>query len=248
MRGLTKPAPPKPALITGGAVASMAAAACLVLSGCNASGEGVRKEGPAQSESAAKGKRTPSASVSPSQEKVDAVALVKADPKVSPQIKRNLKPCAKNQYPVDVSYGQLTGSARTDIVVNILTCGDSFGVGAYVYQPKGDSSDKGGSGQGSSDKEGSDKGGSDKGGSDSYENVFSAEQSPVYADIDRRDLRVTKQIYASGDAVCCPSGEDVVTYHWKKDKFQETGRTHTDYSKTVNGDDKDDLPSAGTEG
>ncbi len=196
-----------------------------MLSGCNASGEGVRKEGPARSESAAKAKRTPAASVSPSQEKVDAVALLKADPKVSPQIKRNLKPCSKNQYPVDVSYGQLTGSSRTDIVVNILTCGDSFGVGAYVYQPKGDS--------------------------DSYENVFSAEQSPVYADIDRRDLRVTRQIYASGDAVCCPSSEDVITYHWKKDKFQETGRTHTDYSKTVNGDgeaEKDDLPSAGTEG
>ncbi|MFE7115752.1 hypothetical protein ACFU99_10060 [Streptomyces sp. NPDC057654] len=223
----------------------MAAAACLVLSGCNASGEGVRKEGPAHNESAAKAKRTPAASVSPSQEKVDAVALIKGDPKVSPQIKRNLKPCAKNQYPVDVSYGQLTGAARTDIVVNILTCGDSFGVGAYVYRPKDDSGS--GSGSDSASKSGSGSQ-SDSADPDSYENVFAAEQSPVYADIDRRDLRVTRQIYASGDEACCPSSEDVVTYHWTKGKFQETGRTHTDYSKTVNGDDKDDLPSAGTEG
>ncbi|KOG91989.1 hypothetical protein [Streptomyces varsoviensis] len=229
--------------MTGGTVASMAAAACLVLSGCNASGEGVRKEGPARSESAAKAKRTPSASASPSQEKVDAVALIKDDPKVSPQVKWNLKPCAKNQYPVDVSYAQLTDSARTDIVVNVLTCGDSFGVGAYVYQPKEDTASAG-----SGKDSGSETASASASPLDSYENVFSAEQSPVYADVDRRDLRVTRQIYASGDAMCCPSGEDVITYHWKKDKFQETGRTHTDYSKAVNGDDKDDLPSAGTEG
>jgi hypothetical protein len=218
VRGLRKPTT-SPALITGGAVAMMAAAAGLVLSGCGTSGEGVRKEGPAQTDSAAKATpHEPSAST-PAQERIDAVKLLKSDPKVSSQIKRSLKPCAKNQYPIDVTYGQLTQSSANDIVINVLTCGDSFGIGAYVYRPKGNS----------------------------YENVYEAEQSPVYADIDRKDLRITRQIYATGDAVCCPSGEDVVTYHWSDGGFREAGRTHTDYSKTVN-NDKDDLPSEGTEG
>ncbi|MFI1258797.1 hypothetical protein ACH4U6_34145 [Streptomyces netropsis] len=218
MRGLKKAAPIKPALITGGAVAGMAAVAGLLLAGCDASSQGVRKEGPAQSQSAAKATRMPSASATPTQEKVDAVKLIKGDPKISDQIKKNLKPCVKNQYPVDITYGKLTDSSRSDVVVNVLTCGDGIGIGSYVYRAKGDG----------------------------YENVFVAEQPPVYAEIDRRDLRVTKQVYGPGDAVCCASGEDVVTYHWSGKEFRETGRTHTDYSKTGNG--KADLPSEGTEG
>ncbi|MEV4873574.1 hypothetical protein [Streptomyces syringium] len=219
MRGLKEAAPLKPALITGGAVAGMAAVAGLLLAGCDASSQGVRKEGPAQSQSAAKATRMPPASATPTQEKVDAVKLIKGDPKIGDQIKKNLKPCVKNQYPVDITYGKLTDGSRSDLVVNILTCGDGIGIGSYVYRAKGDG----------------------------YENVFVAEQPPVYAEIDRRDLRVTKQVYGPGDAVCCASGEDVVTYHWSGKEFRETGRTHTDYSKTGN-DGKADLPSEGTEG
>ncbi|MEU7133198.1 hypothetical protein [Streptomyces sp. NPDC046261] len=207
MRGLSKAAGLRPALITGGAVSAMAATAGLLLVGCGASSEGVRKEGPAQTQSAAKAaSRTPSATATPAQGKVDAIKLIKSDPKVSDQIKKNLKPCVKDHYPVDVIYGQLTGASRSDIVVNLLTCGDSIGIGSYVYRPKGDS----------------------------YENVFAAEQSPVYADIDRRDLVITKQVYAPGDAVCCASGEDVLTYHWSDGAFRESGRTHTDYGKVGN--------------
>ncbi|MGW1197591.1 hypothetical protein ACWD4B_17395 [Streptomyces sp. NPDC002536] len=220
MRGLKKAAENKPALITGGAVAAMAAAAGLLLAGCSGSSEGVRKEGPAQTQSAAKATRIPSASAAPVQEKVDAVKLIKNDPKVSDQIKKNLKPCTKDQYPVDVTYGNLTGGPRPDVVVNILTCGDSFGVGSYVYRAKDESGD-------------------------AYENVFTAEQSPVYADIDRKDLQVTRQVYAPGDAVCCPSGQDVLMYQWANDEFKETGRTHTDYSKVGN---TGKVPSTGTEG
>ncbi|MEV4439814.1 hypothetical protein AB0K09_12460 [Streptomyces sp. NPDC049577] len=217
MRSLNKAAAGKPALITGGAVAAMAAAAGLLLAGCNTSSEGVRKEGPAQTQSAAKATRVPTPQTTAPQEKVDAVKLIKSDPKVSDQIKKNLKPCTKDQYPVDVIYGQVTGGSRSDVVVNVLTCGDSFGIGSYVYRAK----------------------------DGSYENVFSAEQSPVYADIDRKDLTVTKQVYGPGDAVCCPSGEDVVTYHWSDGTFHETGRTHTDYSKVGNGSK---AQTEGTEG
>ena len=219
MRSLTKAAPTRPALITGGTVTALAAAAGLLLAGCDTGSEGVRKEGAAQTQSAAKPTRLPSASAVPAQQKVDAIKLIKSDPKVGDQVKKNLKPCVKNDYPVDVIYGQLTEGSRNDVVINVLTCGDSFGVGAYVYRAKGDS----------------------------YENVFSVEQPPVYADIDRRELRVTKQVYGPGDAACCASGEDVMTYHWSGEEFRETGRTHTDFSKVGN-NDKDGLPSVGTEG
>ncbi|MFI9206143.1 hypothetical protein [Streptomyces sp. NPDC053048] len=226
MRGLSRAAGHRisrirPALITGGAVTAMAATAGLLLAGCGTSGEGVRKEGPAQTQPAAKAAtpRTPSASASAvaPQEKVDAVKLIKSDPKVSEQVKKNLKPCVKDQYPVDVIYGKLTGGSRPDVVVNVLTCGDSVGVGSYVYRAKGNT----------------------------YENVFVAEQAPVYADIDRRDLTITRQVYGPGDAVCCASGEDVVTYHWTDDSFRETGRTHTDFGKVGN---TGKVPSEGTEG
>lgn len=209
MRGLTKATRHKPALITGGAVAAMAAAVGLAVAGCSTGSEGVRKEGPAQTRSGgsgAKAGKQPPTSAPPTHEKVDAVKLVKSDPRVNDQIKKNLKPCVKDQYPVDVIYGRMTGGSRDDIVVNILTCGDGMGLGSYVYRAKGDG----------------------------YVNVFTSEQSPVYADIDRRDLQVITQVYGAGDPVADPSGEDVVVYHWTDDQFRETGRTHTDYSKAGN--------------
>ncbi|EME98323.1 hypothetical protein [Streptomyces mobaraensis] len=204
--GRTDPAtrPTRPALIAGGTVTAFAAVAGLLLAGCNTSSEGVRKEGPAQPQSAAKAEtRTTTPSAPPTRRKIDAAALIKSDPKISEAVKKNFKPCVKDQYPVDVIYGQLTGGSRDDVVVNILTCGDAIGIGSYVYRAKGDS----------------------------YENVFSSEQSPVYADIDRGDLLITSQIYGSGDPVADPSGEDEVTYHWSDGRFRETGRTHTDFSK-----------------
>ncbi|MFI9723758.1 hypothetical protein ACIHFE_29555 [Streptomyces sp. NPDC052396] len=218
MRGLSRAATSKPALITGGAVAAMAAAAGLLLAGCSTSSEGVRKEGPAQTQSSAKPGKQPAASA-PTREKVDAVKLIKNDPKISDSVKKNFKPCVKDQYPVDVIYGQLTGGDRDDVVVNILTCGDAIGIGSYVYRAKGDS----------------------------YVDVFATEQSPVYADIDRRDLQVTTQVYGAGDPVADPSGEEVVTYHWSDSQFRETGRTHTDYSKTGAGNASKSM-FQGTEG
>ncbi|WP_107420015.1 hypothetical protein, partial [Streptomyces carpinensis] len=138
---------------------------------------------------------------------VDAVRLVKDDPKVSAAVKRSLKPCVADQYPVDVSYGKLTGGSGDDIVVNVLTCGEAVGVGAYVYRERGAG----------------------------YQNVFRSEEPPVYAEIDRGDLVVTKQVYEKDDPVSNPSGEDVITYRWTGSGFTKEFSTRNEYSKAVGG-------------
>ncbi|KEG40823.1 hypothetical protein, partial [Streptomyces griseorubens] len=157
-------------------------------------------EGPARADAGA-GPAAPATASSPTPARVDAVRLIKGDPAVSAEVKRELKPCVADEYPVDVSYGNLTGEARDDVVVNVLTCGDAVGVGAYVYRHQGDG----------------------------YVNVFSAEEPPVYAEIDRGDLVVTKQVYDRGDPVSSPSGEVVITYRWLSGRFDEKYRTHNEY-------------------
>ncbi|MEU9159136.1 hypothetical protein AB0D29_02460 [Streptomyces sp. NPDC048424] len=186
--------------------------------GCATGGAGLRDGGPARSDAVAKASPvSPSAPADSSPgaasasgrpfKKVDPVALLKADPKVSAEIKRDLKPCAGKEYPVDVSYGKVTGSPVVDIVVNVLSCADALGRGSYVYRADGGS----------------------------YENVFSDEQPPVYAEIDRGDLVVTKQVYGKSDALAYPSGEDVITYRWNGETFTEQDRVHSEYSNVVDG-------------
>ncbi|MGY0017767.1 hypothetical protein ACVHNB_02115 [Streptomyces sp. YJ-C3] len=196
------------------AVAGLAAIALCAgsLAACSAGGTGARDEGPARTdpvgstESAATASPAPRPSTSP--KPVNAVRLVKADPKVSTEIKRDLKPCVANEYPVDVSYGNLTGGASSDVVVNVMTCGDAVGIGTYVYR----------------DEDGK------------YQNVFQAEEPPVYAEIDRGDLVVTKQVYEKGDSVASPSGEEILTYRWSGGRFVQESRTHNDYSHAVDGE------------
>ncbi|OKK18535.1 hypothetical protein AMK16_19845 [Streptomyces sp. CB00455] len=181
--------------------------------GCATGGTGLRDGGPARSESVAKAAPSSpspdasSASAAAPVKKVDPVALLKADPKVSPDIKRDLKPCTGKEYPVDVSYGKVTGGSVVDIVVNVLSCADALGRGSYVYRAEGAT----------------------------YENVFSDEQPPVYAEIERGDLVITKQIYGKSDVLAYPSGEDVITYRWSGEKFTEQDRVHSDYSNVVDG-------------
>lgn len=193
----------------------------LFAAGCSTGGTGLRDGGPARTESVAK----TAASSAPAQPggtsaapftprasgtagaKIDPVELIKADPKVSAEVKRDLKPCTGKEYPVDVSYGKVTGGPAVDIVVNVLSCADALGRGSYVYR-------------------------ADDG---KYENVFSDEQPPVYAEIDRGDLIVTKPVYGKSDALAYPSGEDLITYRWNGEKFTEQDRVHTDYSNVVDG-------------
>ncbi|TLS40831.1 hypothetical protein FE633_39450 [Streptomyces montanus] len=191
------------------AVAVLAALGLLV-SACGTGGTGARDEGPAHSDSVAVDAASPSPSPSASKAapRVNAVRLVKDDPKVSAAVKRGLKPCVGDEYPVDVSYGNLTGGSASDIVINVLTCGDAVGVGSYVYREEGDA----------------------------YRNVFQAEEPPVYAEIDRGDLVITQQLYENGDSLEYPSGEEVITYHWAANRFTEQARTRNDYSKVVGGE------------
>ncbi|WP_431042939.1 hypothetical protein ACQUSR_14250 [Streptomyces sp. P1-3] len=232
MRGLTKAVPGKAALLTGGSLVALVAAGGLVLGGCDFTSDGVRNEGQAQT---AKGSGSapdsydsePSASPKPTgarPKKVNVVELVKADPKVNAELKDSLKPCVDDKYPVDVAYGALTGSARTDIVVNVLTCGDGMGIGAYVYRKQGDK----------------------------YENVFvDEEQAPLFADpVGKGELHVYKPLYAADASVDAPSGEEQIVYQWSADRnrFEETKRWTTDYNSS--GDGEDDRPTTGdgTEG
>ncbi|MER6100162.1 hypothetical protein ABT154_30765 [Streptomyces sp. NPDC001728] len=178
----------------------------LLLVSCSTGGTGSRDEGAARTDGVAATAPTPSASGGPqSAERVDPIALLKADPKIGDRLKADLKPCVADAYPVDASYGSLTGAPAPDVVVNVMTCGDAVGIGTYVYRMQ----------------------------SDRYENVFMAEDAAVYATIDRGDLVVTKQVYAKGDPVAYPSGEDVITYRWSGNKFTQHDWVHNDYSRAL---------------
>ncbi|MFF4121686.1 hypothetical protein [Streptomyces sp. NPDC001714] len=227
MRGLTDAGPgrgPASAQAVITAVAVLAVLALFVAS-CGTGGTGARDEGPAHAESAesADGARAaaeaPSPTPNPSQsyKRVDAIALVKADPQVSTTVKRNLAPCSGDKYSVDVTYGDLTGGPAADVVVNVQTCGDAVGIGAYVYRAE----------------------------NGTYKNVFEAEESPVYAEIDRGDLSVTKQVYEKGDPVSSPSGENVITYSWAAGHFVQEYFHHTEYGNATGsgGDDATPVPS-----
>ncbi|WP_191875792.1 hypothetical protein [Streptomyces filipinensis] len=189
-------------IAAGAALAALA----LFVAACGTGGTGTRDEGPAHA-SAATGAVAP-ASPSPSPTSryrlVDAVSLLKKDPAVSTAVKQELKPCSGDGYPVEASYGDLTGGSVNDVLVNVWACGDSVGIGSYVYR--------------------------DVGGT--YKNVFKAEDSPVFSEIDGTELTVTKQVYDTDDTAANPSRETVITYDWRAGRFSERTRHETYYSRT----------------
>ncbi|MBB1254277.1 hypothetical protein [Streptomyces alkaliterrae] len=138
------------------------------------------------------------------QRELDVIALLKADPAVDKEVKEYLYPCAGTAWPVDVAYGRLTGVSAADVVVNVSACADGTGVGSYVYRETP-------SGQ--------------------YVNVFTEEEASVYAEVDRNSLRVYQDIYLGEDPMCCPTGQDVVTYVWRGGRFAELDRVYKDYPK-----------------
>lgn len=190
---------------TGGVALAALIGFGLFVIGCSTSASGTRDEG-AASVATAEPFATPTSEPSalPAQN-IDPVALLRRDPKVSGQVKADLKPCARDAYPVDTSYGNLTGGTAPDVVINVMTCDDAVGLGTYVYRE--------------SDRR--------------YENVFVAEEPAVYATIDRGELVLTRQVYAKGDPVSYPSGEDVVTYTWADTRFAERYRVRNNYSRAV---------------
>lgn len=206
MRGLTGAGPDRArgsSLAVIAAVASIAALA-LFVAACGAGGTGPRDEGPAHASAVAGAVASPSPSPSKKYRRVDAVDLIKKDPAVSGTVKRELKPCSGDDYPVDVTYGDLTGGSVNDVLVNVTTCGDYVGIAAYVYREE----------------------------NGTFTNVFKNEESPVYAEIDGADLTVTKQVYDTDNPVSNPSRETVITYGWRSGRFVQTQIHETDYSKT----------------
>ncbi|MFF4526074.1 hypothetical protein [Streptomyces bluensis] len=222
MRGLSnRPVPNGTGQALKAVITAVAVVTALGLfaAACATGGTGARDEGPAGNDSRAKGTASPAASPTESREPTaQVVELVKADPRVSKAVKRDLQPCVADEYPVDVSYGRLTGGSAGDIVVNVMTCRDAVGVASYVYRAK-------------------------RGG---YENVFRAEEPPVYAEIDRGALVVTQQLYSKGDPVEFPSSEEVITYRWAMNRFTEESRTHNDYSSAVGDTDTSEPVPAPT--
>lgn len=106
---------------------------------CSTGGTGTRDEGPAGTQPVAQVTPSPTApSAARATPRVDAVGLLKADSAVSERVRTDLRPCTGDEYPVDTSYGTLTGGPSADVVVNVMTCGDSVGVGTYVYRPRPD--------------------------------------------------------------------------------------------------------------
>jgi hypothetical protein len=206
LRGLTGAGPDRArgsSLAVIAAVASIAALA-LFVAACGAGGTGPRDEGPAHASAVAGAVASPSPSPSEKYRRVDAVDLIKKDPAVSGTVKRELKPCSGDDYPVDVTYGDLTGGSVNDVLVNVTTCGDYVGIATYVYREE----------------------------NGTFTNVFKNEESPVYAEIDGADLTVTKQVYDTDNPVSNPSRETVITYGWRSGRFVQTQIHETDYSKT----------------
>ncbi|TQK52701.1 hypothetical protein FBY35_3149 [Streptomyces sp. SLBN-118] len=220
MRGLKVRGGNKSLAASGAAMAGLAAVGVFTVA-CSSGGTGVQDEGAAHADVVAKATPSPSASATSGAQKTDGVSPVKlimADPKVSERVKADLKPCARDSYPVDTSYGNLTGGTKPDVVVNVLTCGDAVGMGTYVYRDNGER----------------------------YENVFAVEEPAVYSAIDRGDLVVTKQVYSKGDPVAEPSGEEVTTYHWASGKFVQQYWVRNEFSRAV-GDDVVPEPQSTSE-
>ena len=208
MRGLTGAGSVGTRGSTQAVIAAGAALAAIALfvAACGTGGTSTRDEGPAHASAAAGAVAPPSPSPSRTSRYrlVDAVSLLKKDPAVSPAVKRELKPCSGDDYPIEATYGDLTGGSVNDILVNVWACGDSVGIGSYVYR--------------------------DVGGT--YKNVFRAEDPPVFSEIDDTDLTVTQQVYDTDDTSSNPSRETVITYHWKAGRFTERTRHETFYSRT----------------
>ncbi|MFJ5227657.1 hypothetical protein [Streptomyces sp. NPDC088400] len=115
------------------------AAICLLTTSCSTGGTGTRDEGAAVNTPAERSGPTPRVTASsPAATTVEPVSLLRGDPKVSKRIKADLKPCSGDAYPVDTSYGDLTGGPAPDVVINVMTCDDSVGIATYVYRAKSD--------------------------------------------------------------------------------------------------------------
>jgi hypothetical protein len=127
--------------------------------------------------------------------------LVSSDANVSEKVRQGLAPCADSHYPVVTDAGDLTAGDGPDLVVNVMTCQDDVGVGAYVYRRVGGK----------------------------YENVFTDERPPVYVNVVGRRLEIIHEVYQVDDPDWAPAGQESAFYAWRADGFVQVTRTYTDF-------------------
>ncbi|WP_329135079.1 hypothetical protein OG552_20735 [Streptomyces sp. NBC_01476] len=183
------------------ATATALTCACAVVAGCGTNVTGARREGPAPRASL----RTPAVAAPAIAADPAALAgMVRRDRSVSADIRKELAPCSGDEYPLDTDAGDLTAGDGPDLVVNITTCGDGLGIGAYVYRMVGGK----------------------------YRCVFADEKPPVYGSVDDGRLQVVHEVFRDDDdtvAVAYPTGEESATYSWRGDHFVQTARAYTDF-------------------
>lgn len=177
----------------------------LLVSGCAMNG-GVRVEGAASQVKPPPTTPPPPSGTTPS---VDAVALLRADPKVSDKIKNTLTPCLQGRYPVDARYVDVTRDGVADLLVSVTVCelkvdadkalatymevarGDGF-VASYIYdlaaKPPVD--------------------------------VFALEEPGTTTELDDGVLQVRRLEYQARDKPCCPSQEVYKIYRWTGTAFE----------------------------
>ncbi|MCZ4120740.1 hypothetical protein [Streptomyces sp. H39-S7] len=186
------------------ALIAVAVAMCLLTALAGCrTGTGARREGPAPLQTL---RAEPSPAPSIAGDPAALAKLVKKDTRnVSAEVREDLAPCAGDEYPVDTSSGDLTSGEAPDLIVNVATCGDGMGIASYVYRMI--------DGQ--------------------YQNVFADEQPPVYGSAENGRLEIIRQVYKGDDQVCCPTGQEALTYVWKDTRFVQVERTYTDYGDAL---------------
>jgi hypothetical protein len=193
----------------------------MLLSGCGVPG-GVEVEGLASQVSP-----PPSTSPLPSgtPASTDAVAVLRADPLVNPELKSVLMPCSDGSYPIDQRYLDVTGDGRPELVVTVNRClideklaaeagatrpleqTDANGLpvifgyayAAFVYDLE----------------------------TDPPTQLFGVEDSDievVQGTEDRRGLILIRQQWAPEDDPCCPTDQRVTLYLWDGTTFVEEPR------------------------
>ncbi|MBP2320049.1 hypothetical protein JOF56_000434 [Kibdelosporangium banguiense] len=175
--------------------------AVMSLSACGPANGGVQVEGRASQVTPPPSTPPPPSDETPS---FDAVALLRADPKVSDKIKSTLTPCVQGRYPVDARYADVTEDGTADLIVTVVPCDSKAIVDAPDYL---------------------------RGGGVLANYIYDLKPKPpvdVFASedpgqlVEQRNgiLQVIRWEYRTNDRSCCPSLQTSVLYKWSGTAFE----------------------------